>query len=87
MKLVLEPIQVNLDAEHQPQRIVWRLRPYQIKAIHEVWTWRGQWWNTPALRGNRRLYYRVDCTSYTGDCICLEIFYQHGLWTLSRILD
>jgi hypothetical protein len=87
MKLLLEPIQVTLDDWQRPQRILWRLRPYRIKAIQEIWTWRGKWWNTPALRGHRRLYYRVECSLPSGNLVSLEIFYQHGRWTLSRILD
>jgi hypothetical protein len=87
MKLLLEPIQVSLDTQRQLRQIVWRLRPYKVKAVQEVWTYRGRWWNTPELRGQRRLYYRVECISQAGHSVSLEIFYRRNRWVLSRVLD
>jgi hypothetical protein len=87
MKLLLEPIQVQVNDKRQPVRLMWRLRPYRVKAVQEMWLYRGQWWVTPQLRGHRRLYYRVECVTLNGMTICFEIFHQWGRWTLSRVLD
>lgn len=87
MKFYGEPIILRTEATGRPTSLVWRGQTYRIKSIEEVWCWRGKWWTTPGLCGQRRTYSRVDCLSVNGVPLCLEVYREHGRWMLSRLLD
>jgi hypothetical protein len=87
MKYYGEPVLVRSDANGRPTSLLWRRQLYRIKAIEEVWRWRGKWWATPGLCGCKRVYSRVSCLSANGSSLSLEIYREHGRWVLSRVLD
>ena len=87
MKLFCESVTVQTGPQKQPLLIFWRGKSYRVQAVQEIWEWRGRWWETPALRGYRRRYYRLLCHTPQGNHLCLEVYCQQGHWTLSRVLD
>jgi len=88
MKLILEDIRVIMDADERPTALQWRLKRYRIVAVQERWRYVGNWWLTPHLRGQQRLYYRVSCVSVTGGATTdMEIYRAPDRWKLSRMLD
>lgn len=87
MKLFCESVIVQTGGDGQPSLILWRARQYRVQSVDEIWEWRGRWWETPTLRGYRRRYYRLLCKMPSGQALSLEVYRQHGRWTLSRILD
>jgi hypothetical protein len=87
VKLLLEDIQVHLDSDRSPERLLWRRRPYRVKAVLEEWCYTGQWWRTTGLKGCHRHYYRLACLTASNTSLCLEIFHENRCWKLSRVLD
>jgi hypothetical protein len=87
MKLLLEDIRVEVGTDNRPVRVIWRLRPYQVKAIEEEWCYAGKWWLTDGLRGHVRIYYRLTCVTASRDLMMMEVYQQWGRWKLSRVLD
>ena len=65
----------------------WRERTWTVVKTLDVWAYRGEWWQTPSLEGERREYH-VLATRF-GD---IEVFERRGPdgqagWWVSRIWD
>jgi hypothetical protein len=44
MKLISEPIDVQLAADGKPARFSWNNRPYRVLEVADTWHYAGKWW-------------------------------------------
>lgn len=61
MKLLHRPERclVLPDERARITAVRWRERVWAVRDTLDVWTYRGEWWTTPQLHGERRAYHQL----------------------------
>ena len=80
-KLIIEPIQIHINGDHNKMSFIWRKRLYKIKDVLSWWREPSEWWNGEPIR----CFLRVNAKN--SSIGTYELFKDGKNWFLYRVLD